>query len=120
MTWARADPDKCCFTKEITVSRSAKKMTAVLLGFAALAAWALPAQARMLGDFQAADTNRDGKVSLQEYQAYATKQMAGRNGRLAQRFKALSPQDQQVRLKQRFDAADANHDGSLDQKEWGG
>lgn len=102
------------------MNRSTKKMTVALLGLAAFAAWAMPAQARMLGDFGAADANHDGKVSLQEYQAYATQQMAGRNGRLAQRFKALSPQDQQARLKQRFDAADANHDGVLDRKEWGG
>jgi Ca2+-binding EF-hand superfamily protein len=74
----------------------------------------------MLGSFQAADANHDGKVSLQEYQAYASQQLMSRNGRMAQRFKALSPQEQQARLKQRFDGAVADHNGFIDRKEWGG
>lgn len=96
------------------------RLSALLMGIAIASALALPAEARMLGNFDEADANHDGKISLQEYQAYASRQMASRNGRLAQRFKALSPQEQQARLKQRFDAADADHNGILDRKEWSG
>lgn len=96
------------------------RLSGLAMGIAIVAASALPAQARMLGNFDEADANHDGKVSPQEYQAYASRQMASRNGRLAQRFKALGPQEQQARLKQRFDAADADHNGMLDRKEWGG
>lgn len=96
------------------------RLSALLMGIAIASALALPAEARMLGNFDEADANHDGKISLQEYQAYAGQQMASRNGRLARRFKALSPQEQQARLKQRFDAADADHNGILDRKEWSG
>lgn len=96
------------------------RLSVLAMGIAIASTFILPAQARMLGNFDEADVNHDGKVSLQEYQAYATQQMASRSGRLAQRFKALSPQDQQARLKQRFDAADSDRNGVLDRKEWSG
>lgn len=78
------------------------------------------AQAQMKGNFDDADANHDGHVTLQEYEAYATGSLMARNGRLAQRFKQLSPQEQAARLQQRFDGMDKGHKGYLDRSDWTG
>src|ERR1700748_952612 len=102
---------------EIVVKFTTSQLFLFIAGLA-VAGIAIPAQAQMRGNFADADTNHDGKVSFQEYHAYASQQLRSRSGRMAQRFKSLSPQEQQTRLKQRFDAADSDHNGFLDRKEW--
>ncbi len=78
------------------------------------------AQAQMRGNFDDADTNHDGRVTLQEYEAYATSRMMAANGRMAQRFKQLSPQDQAARIQHRFGKMDHGHKGYLDRNDWNG
>jgi Ca2+-binding EF-hand superfamily protein len=41
-------------------------------------------------------------------------------GRMAQRFKQLSPQEQAARLQQRFAKMDSAHKGYLDRNDWSG
>jgi Ca2+-binding EF-hand superfamily protein len=84
------------------------------------AALTFPVQAQMRGNFDEADTNHDGKVTLSEFEAYTTSRLMARNSKLAMRFKALSPEEQQARIKQRFDTIDTDHNGYLDRKEWAG
>jgi Ca2+-binding EF-hand superfamily protein len=76
------------------------------------------AQAR--GDFDTTDTNHDGRVSLQEFEAYATGRLMAANGPRAKRFKQLTPQEQQARLQQRFDQLDQAHKGYIDRNDWAG
>jgi hypothetical protein len=94
------------------------------LRFAAVAVtaalFAAPAYARMRGNFDQADANHDGHVTLQEYEAYASARLAAANGRLAQKFKALSPAEQTAKIEQRFAKADAGHKGYLDRQDWNG
>ncbi len=95
------------------------------LGLASLAlvmtvAGAPQAQARNLGSFDAADANHDGRVTLQEFEAYETGRLMAANGPLAQRFKALSPEQQSARIEQRFQTLDSGDKGYLDQADWNG
>lgn len=83
-------------------------------------AFASQAAAQMQGDFDAADSNHDGKVSLAEFETYATQRLMAGSGMRAQRFKMLSADEQKERLKQRFEAVDADRNGYLDRKEWTG
>lgn len=90
---------------------------------AALAAVAILAgtpavQAQLRGNFDDADTNHDGHVTLQEFTAYATRQLAESSGRKAKRFQQLSPQEQQSRLQARFEQLDRGHKGYLDRSDW--
>jgi Ca2+-binding EF-hand superfamily protein len=78
------------------------------------------AAAQLKGNFDAADANHDGRVTLQEYEAYATSRLMAANGRMAQRFKQLSPQEQAARLQQRFAKMDSAHKGYLDRNDWSG
>ena len=89
---------------------------ALVVAFAAAPA----AHARMLGDFDSADANQDGRVTLQEYEAYVTSRLTTANGPRAQKFKRLSPQEQAVRLQRRFEAMDKGHKGYLDRNDWNG
>jgi Ca2+-binding EF-hand superfamily protein len=102
--------------------RIIKSLTLRMAALAVLAAFACvpDAGARMRGDFDAADANHDGKVTLQEYQSYATGRLMEANGRLAQKFKQLSPQEQAARIQQRFEKADHGHKGYLDHQDWDG
>jgi len=72
----------------------------------------------MLGSFDDADTNHDGHVSLQEFEAYATPRLLATNSRRAQRFRSLSPQQQAAVLQRRFDRMDHGHKGYLDRNDW--
>ncbi len=78
------------------------------------------AYAQAKGNFDEADANHDGKVTLQEYQTYATQRLNASDGRLARRFKKLSPEDQSQRLQKRFNKLDHDHKGYLDRKDWSG
>lgn len=92
---------------------------ATLVAAAALAVIA-PAQAQVKGNFDDADTNKDGHVSLQEYEAYATQRLLAGTGRLARRFQQLSPEERSARLGKRFNKLDHGHKGYLDKNDWTG
>ena len=92
---------------------------AALVAMIALAG-AGAAQAQMKGNFDDADANHDGHVTLQEYKDYVTAYLTNANGRLARRFKQLSPEDQAARLQKRFDKMDHGQKGYLDRKDWSG
>lgn len=70
------------------------------------------------GNFEDADTNQDGQVTLQEFEAYATKRLMESSGRLARRFQKLTPEQQTARLEKRFQKLDHNHKGYLDKNDW--
>jgi hypothetical protein len=87
----------------------------------ALALLAAPAaEARVKGNFDDADANHDGRVTLQEYETYTTNRLMQANGPRAQKFKQLTPEQQAARLQQRFDALDKGHKGYLDRNDWNG
>jgi hypothetical protein len=65
------------------------KSALVALGVAALIG-ATAAQAQMRGNFDDADANHDGRVTLEEFRAYATNRLMAANGLMAQKFKGLS------------------------------
>ena len=77
-------------------------------------------RAQMRGYFGDADSNHDGRVTLDEFETYASTKLDTRGGLTAQRFRAMSPQEQGARLQQRFDANDSGHKGYLTQKDWTG
>jgi hypothetical protein len=79
-----------------------------------------PALARMRGNFDDADANHDGRVTLQEFMAYATRSLSAASGPRAQRFNHLDPQQQSALLQQRFNKADTGHKGYLDRGDWNG
>ncbi len=91
---------------------------ALVMGLGLCGASGAYAQAK--GNFDDADANHDGKVTLQEYQDYTTRRLNASEGRLARRFKKLSPEDQSQRLHKRFHKLDHDHTGSLDRKDWSG
>ena len=92
---------------------------ATLVAAAALVT-AAPVQAQAKGNFDDADANRDGHVSLQEFEAYATQRLMARSGRLARRFQKLSPEQQRARLEKRFHKLDRDNKGYLDKNDWTG
>ncbi len=94
------------------------RIAGLVAGLGLLGACGAYAQAK--GNFDDADANHDGKVTLQEYQSYVTQRLNTSDGRLARRFKQLSPQDQAQRLQKRFDKLDHDHKGYLDRKDWSG
>lgn len=96
-------------------------MRGQLTAFACLASLlaASPALAApRLGDFAAADTNHDGRISLQEFQTYETQRLTQAHGMLAQHFQKLSPPQQQAALQKRFNKLDSGSKGYLDQNDW--
>jgi len=94
----------------------------ILMSIAALAALstASVANAQMRGNFEEADADHDGKVTLQEFQTYATQQLKAHDGPMAQRFKQLSPDQQAAILQKRFEKADSSHKGFITQQDWSG
>lgn len=78
------------------------------------------AYAQIQGDFAAADANHDGRVTLQEFQAYATQKLMAANGPMAQRFKQMNPVQQAKIIKKRFDRTDTSQKGYLTPQDWSG
>ena len=78
------------------------------------------AQARMRGNFDSADANHDGRVTLQEYETYAKSRLMTANAPIAQRFKMLTPRQQYDRIAQRFEKLDRERKGYLDRGDWNG
>lgn len=89
------------------------------IGAAAMAVLSAPrAHARTLGNFDAADANHDGRVTLQEFEAYAAQRLATRSGPIAARFRRFSPDQQTLRLQRRFERMDHGNKGYLDRDDW--
>jgi hypothetical protein len=78
------------------------------------------AHAQMRGNFNDADTNHDGRITLQELECYTTQHLMAGTGFRAQRFQKMSAQQQQVVLQQRFEQMDHGHKGYLDRSDWSG
>ena len=76
------------------------------------------AYAQMKGNFDDADANHDGRITLQEFEAFASNRLMAGNGPRAQRFKELAPQDQDARLQARFQKLDRGGKGYLDRSDW--
>ena len=89
--------------------------TITLLVFVIAACGAL-AQARV--DFDQVDANHDGRITFQEFQAYATPRLMTAQGPRAERFQALSSQQQTAVLRERFNRLDQGHKGHLDRNDW--
>ena len=69
--------------------------------------------------FKALDADRDGRISYAEYKAVSDKRIERAvarhpDGKLA----AASGEQRELTIKARFDAIDANHDGTIDASEW--
>jgi MipA family protein len=92
------------------------KVVALALAMMSLATAAAAAQS--IGNFDDADTNHDGRVTFQEFAAYATKRLTSATGPKAQKFKQLSPAEQTSILQQRFARLDQGHKGYLDRSDW--
>jgi Ca2+-binding EF-hand superfamily protein len=109
-------------TRESSMAGStpSKALSMAALVLAAALAGTPLAQARVQGNFDDADTNHDGRVTLQEYETYVTNRLMSVDGPRAQRFKQLSPQEQAARLQQRFERLDTGHKGYLDRNDWNG
>ena len=88
--------------------------TAALL-LAAVPTMALPPLA-----FDVADRNHDGRVTLSEFETWATERLLAGNSIRARRFRAMSPALRDARLRYRFDAMDVGHKGTLDRADWTG
>jgi Ca2+-binding EF-hand superfamily protein len=97
--------------------KASLRIAALAAVMACGAACAVHAQVR--GKFDDADTNHDGHVTLEEFQAYATSRLAAVSGPRAQAFKSLPPDQQAARLQKRFQALDKGNKGYLDRKDWG-
>ena len=97
-------------------SRFSRRFAIVALAMTILGAPLAHAQIR--GNFDAADTNHDGRVTLQEFEAYAAHRLATGKGPMAARFRELSPDQQTARLQQRFDQMDHGNKGYLDRNDW--
>lgn len=72
----------------------------------------------MKGSFAAADANHDGKVTLTEFEAYATRMLMVSSGFAASRFQKMSPAQQAAVLQERFEKADSGHKGYLTPEDW--
>jgi hypothetical protein len=100
----------------------------LLAGTISLMASAAQAQVKATGDYLSRmDTDRDGRVSLAEYQdwmSYAFDAMdRDRNGQLSGaelpggKGKPVSREDHRARIAETFSRQDRNRDGSLDSRE---
>jgi len=95
-------------------------LRSVALAMMAALMAASTAYAKNLGNFNAADANHDGRVTLQEFSTYETQRLETSNGFTAQRFKKMTPQEQEARLQARFKELDSGNKGYLDQNDWNG
>lgn len=93
-------------------------MTAAALACVILFAATGAAHSQTRSSFDQADVNHDGRVTLQEFETYATSRLMAATGSAAQKFRHLSPREQQARLRKRFEKADKDHKGYLDRADW--
>ena len=78
----------------------------------------MTAQAAMHGNFDDADANHDGRISAEEFDAFATGRLDASSGSRAQMFRQMTPAEQATHLKDRFDRMDNGHKGYLDRSDW--
>lgn len=102
------------------VSLNTVPLRSVALAIIAALMAAPSAYAKNLGDFNIADAKHDGHVTLQEFSTYETQRLQASNGLMAQRFKQMTPQEQEARLQARFKKLDSGNKGYLDQNDWNG
>jgi Ca2+-binding EF-hand superfamily protein len=86
------------------------KIMFVLAAAAAVALLPLSAQA---GRFEKADANRDGRVTFQEFETQTNRQMTKGKGKMAEKFRQLSPQQRAKRIQRRFHRLDEANKGYL-------
>ena len=67
-----------------------------------------------------ADVNGNGHVTLLEFEAYAAQQLVVGTGFRGQRFREMSPQEQQAVLQECFKQMDYGNKGYLDRDEYNG
>lgn len=84
-----------------------------LLLAGALFCVASAAQAQTDKRFDRADSNHDGRISLQEYESFAGNRMMKAKGKHAQKFRTLDPEQQAALLERRFHKLDRDHKGFL-------
>lgn len=77
-------------------------------------------QAQMKGNFDDADADHDGRVTLQEFENYVTRRLMSSNGPMAQQCRELGPQQQAAQLRRRFERMDKGNKGYLTREDWDG
>jgi Ca2+-binding EF-hand superfamily protein len=65
------------------------------------------------GRFDKTDANRDGRVTLQEFEAATSRQMMEGQGKRAEKFRQQSPQQRAKRIQRRFHRLDEAGKGYL-------
>jgi len=93
-------------------------LAAAALALLMVFAGARAAHSQTRTTFGEADTNHDGRVTLQEFESYIARRLKGASGPVAQKFRQLSPQEQEARIQDRFEKADQGHKGYLDRTDW--
>ena len=63
--------------------------------------------------FERADTDHDGRVTLQEYEHFVGHRLMKAKGKWAQKFQSLDPEQQATLLQRRFHRLDKQHKGYL-------
>jgi len=87
-------------------------MRAVAIAVIALCV-ASTAHAQSAKRFDRADANHDGRISLQEYEAFAGNRMMRAKGPHAEKFRSLDPEQQASVLQRRFRKLDHGGKGYL-------
>jgi Ca2+-binding EF-hand superfamily protein len=85
------------------------------LAAATVLALAPLAAAEAGGRFDKTDANRDGRVTLQEFEAQAMRHMMNGRGKRAEKFRQLNPQQRAKRIQRRFQRLDEGGKGYLTQ-----
>ncbi|MCQ9154193.1 EF-hand domain-containing protein [Acidomonas methanolica] len=73
---------------------------------------------RRMASFQAADANHDGRVSQEEFEAFAKARLASSGGMRAAMFGRLPPEEQKARLDEKFAQMDSGGKGYLTPDDW--
>ena len=68
--------------------------------------------------FSRADVNHDGRMTFREFEAFTANRLMRGSGKAAQKFRQLSPQQQQTRLQRRFERLDEGYKGYLTPGDW--
>ncbi len=96
-----------------------KTMRPTIIAVAFAAIMSLPlAHAEAASRFDKADANHDGRVTFQEFEAFAGNRMMSGNGKAAQKFKQLGPDQQASMLQRRFQKLDKAHKGCLTREDF--
>lgn len=96
----------------------ATRIRTATVALAVSASLGMAASAQSRAGFDAADADHDGRVTLQEYEAFTAHRLMAANGKWAQKFKEMSPEQQAARLRTRFEKLDHGHKGYLVRSDW--